>query len=202
MGARGAGRGRPRSISAEAVLSVALKLFVERGYEAVTVEEIATAAGTSRRSMFRLFPQKSDLVWGGLSEVQALILQHIEHAVHSEERIPVWEMLVDAYVGALTDAAEVMVFSRDRLRIIASTPSLAGLSTANRRQVVEAIAGHVCTYEGHTDLLRGRVLATMVGEITGQGLWWWATQEEGDDYVDVVVRALGQVPVAATVRPQ
>lgn len=187
-------RGRPRSVSADEVLSVALGMFVERGYDAVTVDEIAVAVGTSRRSVFRLFPQKSDLVWGGLGEVHALILRQIEQAVAAEARGSVWQMLERAYLCGLAEAVDVMVYSRDRLRIIASTPSLAGLSAANRHDFVEELAVHVCAYEGHSDALRGRVVATVVAEVVGLGLWWWATNEKGDDYIAVVVRAFAALP--------
>jgi AcrR family transcriptional regulator len=39
----------------------ALQLFLESGYDSVTVEQIAQAAGLSSRTFFRYFPTKSDL---------------------------------------------------------------------------------------------------------------------------------------------
>lgn len=52
-----------RAVQAE-LLDVAQGLFVQHGYEAVTVEQIATAAGMSKRSFFRYFASKDALVLG------------------------------------------------------------------------------------------------------------------------------------------
>lgn len=43
------------------ILEVANRLFFERGYEAVTVAEIAREAGVSRVTVFNHFPRKEDL---------------------------------------------------------------------------------------------------------------------------------------------
>ena len=63
--------GRPRTISPDAVSLVALRLFDEKGFDAVSMDDIAREADVSRRSLFRLFPSKQSLVWGGLDEFVA-----------------------------------------------------------------------------------------------------------------------------------
>src|SRR5439155_23417219 len=55
-------RERNRARTREALVETALELFRTRGYQSVTVEEIANHAGVARRTVFRYFATKEDLV--------------------------------------------------------------------------------------------------------------------------------------------
>ena len=60
--------GRPAATSAHELSVVALRLFVERGYESTSVDQIAEAAGVSRRTFFRYFPTKADVLFADSPE--------------------------------------------------------------------------------------------------------------------------------------
>jgi AcrR family transcriptional regulator len=55
-------RERKRAATKHAIQDHALRLFVEKGYDATTVEEIAAAAGVSHMTFFRYFPRKEEVV--------------------------------------------------------------------------------------------------------------------------------------------
>jgi len=55
-------RDRQRAQIRADIRRAAFRLFIERGYDAVTTEEIATAAGVSPRTLFRHVPTKEDLL--------------------------------------------------------------------------------------------------------------------------------------------
>lgn len=55
-----------RAVRAE-LMTVAMQLFLEHGFEETTVEQIATAAGLSRRSFFRYFASKDDILGEALA---------------------------------------------------------------------------------------------------------------------------------------
>ena len=56
--------GRPRATSPAALERLAFELFARQGFERTTVDDIAAAAGIARRTFFRYFSSKNDLVWG------------------------------------------------------------------------------------------------------------------------------------------
>lgn len=60
-------RERTRSSVRAEVTTTALQLFAEQGFDATTIEQIATAAGISRRSFFRYFGNKEDIVLGDVA---------------------------------------------------------------------------------------------------------------------------------------
>jgi AcrR family transcriptional regulator len=65
------GLGRPPTTDPESIADAALTLLVERGYDNVTMEQIAQAANVSRSTLFRLFPTKSAALWGHRDEYVA-----------------------------------------------------------------------------------------------------------------------------------
>jgi len=55
-------RARKKAATKHAIQEHALRLFIEKGYDTTTVEEIAAAAGVSHMTFFRYFPRKEEVV--------------------------------------------------------------------------------------------------------------------------------------------
>ena len=55
-------RARKKAATKQSIQEHALRLYVEKGYDATTVDEIAAAAGVSHMTFFRYFPRKEDVV--------------------------------------------------------------------------------------------------------------------------------------------
>jgi len=51
------------------IAATGMRLFLEHGFDAVTMDQIAAAADISRRSLFRYFGTKEDLVVGNLADL-------------------------------------------------------------------------------------------------------------------------------------
>ncbi len=72
-------RERKKLATREAIVATARRMFAERGFEAVTVAELAAAAEVSEKTVFNHFATKEDLVFAGgevrLAELQAAIAQ-------------------------------------------------------------------------------------------------------------------------------
>jgi AcrR family transcriptional regulator len=78
-----------RAVQAE-LTTLAQDLFVAHGYEQTTVDEIAAAAGMSKRTFFRYFGSKDDLVIG---KYDALGDRMAEALAARPETEPVWESM-------------------------------------------------------------------------------------------------------------
>ena len=109
-----------RAVRAE-IGGAAMRLFLEQGFEATTMEQIAHEAGISRRSLFRYFGTKEDIVLGNLVESGLAVRDALEARPASE---PPWEAL-RAALEALTLDPE---YSPERTlkisKMLYGTPSL------------------------------------------------------------------------------
>lgn len=77
-------RDRQRDQIRADIRRAAFRLFIERGYDAVTTEEIATAAGVSPRTYFRHVPAKEELLLAPLRHGGAAIVNLLERQAASE----------------------------------------------------------------------------------------------------------------------
>jgi AcrR family transcriptional regulator len=100
---------------------VAIDLFAERGFDAVTVDDIAAAAGISQRTFFRYFATKDDVV---LHYERRLV----DRLVVALAARPAGEGPVTALRNAYLDTSRVTPDERGRVvqlgRILAATPEL------------------------------------------------------------------------------
>src|SRR5689334_8776300 len=68
----------PSAPARERLVAAAYRMFVQHGFEATTVEEIADAAGVSRRTFFRHFPTKEDAIFPDHDRLRALVAEQLE----------------------------------------------------------------------------------------------------------------------------
>lgn len=86
-------RARRREGETLRIVKVALALFLERGLDDVTADEIAAAAAISRRTFFRYFPSKDDV----LVMVHGRSMRQIAEALRDR---PIEESFVEALINA------------------------------------------------------------------------------------------------------
>jgi AcrR family transcriptional regulator len=77
-------RDRQRAQIRADIRRAAFRLFVERGYDAVTTEEIASAAGVSPRTFFRHVPTKEDLLLAPVRHGGAEVVILLEQRPNTE----------------------------------------------------------------------------------------------------------------------
>ncbi|HET9171947.1 MAG TPA: TetR family transcriptional regulator [Actinospica sp.] len=103
------------------LLKAAIELFAEQGYEATTVAEIAERAGLTKRTFFRYFSDKREVLFGGAQELEERWLGGIATAPADAEPLEA----VRAGFGPLAEMfAERHEFASLRARIIVANPDL------------------------------------------------------------------------------
>lgn len=123
--------GRPATIDPDAIAGIALRLFADNGYEQTSMEDIAREAGIGRKSLYRYFTSKADLIWGGMEPaVQASGLALEEARVRPSADGDIMAGLRAAAVAGVVVIPDLAV-SRGRLRLIAHHPELASRSYAS-----------------------------------------------------------------------
>src|SRR6185295_7840208 len=70
-------RERKKRQTRESIAAAAMQLFQARGFDAVTVADVARAADVSEKTVFNYFPTKEDLVFGRGAERTAALIEEI-----------------------------------------------------------------------------------------------------------------------------
>ena len=109
-----------RAVRAE-VAAVAMRLFLEQGFDKTTVDQIAAAAGMSRTSFFRYFATKEDLVLGHLDELAYRVLDAFVARPESER---VWKSLRRAFDSLIEETAASPEENMRMARMLRDTPAL------------------------------------------------------------------------------
>ncbi|KUL35267.1 TetR/AcrR family transcriptional regulator [Actinoplanes awajinensis] len=111
---------RTRQAVYDEIARTAMGLFLAHGFEATTIDEIAKAAGISRRSFFRYFGTKEDIVLGDLAAKGELARVALEARPDDEDP---WTALRQAF-HAIKDVAYDGETMLKVTRMMYETPSL------------------------------------------------------------------------------
>jgi len=142
-------RERKKQQTRAAIADAALALFTERGFDAVTVAEVAVAANVSTATVFNYFPTKEDLLYSRFEAFEEELLDAIRTR-------PVGESVLDAFGRFILERSrrgasrELGERVRVTARIIGDSPAL----LARERQIVARYAD---------------ALAELIAEETGAG---------------------------------
>jgi AcrR family transcriptional regulator len=142
-------RERKKLRTRQLIAGTARQLFLERGFDRVSVAEIARTADVSEATVFNYFRTKEDLVFSGLEQFEAELLDSVRQREPGEPALAAFARFILAPRGLLaegddTNTADLMRFTR----LIAQSPVL----LAREQQI----------FAGYTDSL-ARLLAEETG---------------------------------------
>jgi mycofactocin system transcriptional regulator len=154
--------GRRRSTTPEHISGVAIELFAERGFSAVSVDDVAQAAGIARRSVFRYYASKNAIPWGDFDTH----LQHLSRLLNEvDPDMPLGDALRAALLSFNTFDESETARHRQRMKVILHTAELQAYSMtmyAGWRAVIADFVAHRTRVET-TDLPPRTVAWMMLG---------------------------------------
>ncbi|MBM2614429.1 TetR family transcriptional regulator [Actinoplanes sp. LDG1-06] len=149
----------------ERLRQAALELFREHGYDAVTVTQIAERAGLTRRSFFRYFPDKREVLFAGSERLPAAMAEAVRRAGGDV-------LAAVAEVGG--QLVELLDRPGERRAIIDGSAELQERERTKMAAVTAAV--EEVLLEGGTDPVRARLLA-QIALVTFENAYakWLAT---------------------------
>ncbi len=156
-------RARKKRAARESIAATARRLFAERGFDAVTVAEVAAAADVSEKTVFNHFPTKEDLAFAGREEGIARLVADIT------ERPPGASVL-DVFRALTTTVIDDFVARGDEdlltvAKIIRGSRTLQERLTVGWEAGAAAITAAIAETSGAAD-------DDLVPGIVARTLWW------------------------------
>src|ERR1700735_5683513 len=103
------------------LMSAAIELFDEQGYEATTVAEIAERAGLTKRTFFRYFTDKREVLFSGAVEFKQSVISSVVDAPGDASPIDAVALPLTQAGTRLTELGDA---ARQRQRLIKSSTDL------------------------------------------------------------------------------
>ena len=117
--------------------AAALELFLEHGYENVTVAEITERAGLTRRSFSRYFTDKRDVLFAGSERLPAVLARSVRHA---DSTLSSFEALLTALVDVADVLADQAPLAAQRRAVVQTSQELQERGRTKFAAVTDAVA--------------------------------------------------------------
>jgi AcrR family transcriptional regulator len=181
-------RERKKQRTKQDLQRVALELFVERGFDEVTTDDIAAAADVSKTTFYRYFESKEDVLLGTAAEKLALMRAAL--AARPDDEPP-----LDAVRAALLEVAGLYEIDREQKLLInhitSTTPSLVARNLEHQAAWEELLRDYFADRAASTDpSLPAFVLAASVVATVRASVEYWLTHGAESPLPELVDRAL------------
>jgi AcrR family transcriptional regulator len=180
---------RRRRLLRDEIGMIAVDLFASRGFDAVTVDDIAEAAGTSPRTVFRYFASKNEIVL-------YLARRLDERLIAALDSRPAREGAATALRNAYCSTSHVTPGDHERVlqlaRVLAETPTLRAHAHGERVDENDELLAHLAERMSlPADDRRVRVLATSMAAVATVEFHRWADAGGRGDPSVAIGSALG-----------
>lgn len=164
-------RERKRQQTRERLTRAAMALFLERGFEATTLDDIAAAADISRRSFFHYFASKEDVVFAWHEETTAALIAAVEARPAKESMLTAAENAISAMVRQLEPGEAIAM-----ARLKRDNPALQARDQVKYEKLERALAVALEKRAGKPEKLQARLVAMIATGAMRIGGELWAAE--------------------------
>jgi AcrR family transcriptional regulator len=174
------------------ILEAAIDLFVAQGFEATSMEQVAEAAGVSRRTLYRYFATKDDIAFDLPREWLAVLEAALATRRDDEPTRDLWRRAIrDVAVHVRDDAPRVLrAFS-----VVASSPELAARHGRSDAEWVQRYVGLMAPDVAGLEHGELQAVTAAMALVAAQNalIAVWAAQQPDADLLEMTRRVVEQM---------
>ncbi|MFT3815325.1 MAG: TetR/AcrR family transcriptional regulator [Acidovorax sp.] len=133
-------RTRKRLATRQAISNAATRLFIERGFDQVTVDEIAAAADVGRMTVFNHFLRKEDMFFDRDEEGHAMLRAALRQRAPGVAPLQALRLLAHDLVAQRSPAVEFSARSQSFAAAVEASETLKARARAIRDELARTVA--------------------------------------------------------------
>jgi AcrR family transcriptional regulator len=132
-------RSRKRQATRQGISDAATRLFIERGFDEVTVDEIAAAADVGRMTVFNHFPRKEDMFFDRDEEGREMLRQALRQRDPNTAPIEALRLLAHRLIAERSPIMEFSARSQSFIATIERSETLKARARAIRDELAQVM---------------------------------------------------------------
>jgi AcrR family transcriptional regulator len=155
-------RERKKQQTRQLIAETAWRLFADRGFDRVTVAEVALQAQVAPATVFNYFPTKEDLFFFRLEAFEAQLVDAVRDRPAGEPALAAFRRALLGAGGLLAQVegdAQALERLRTVNRVVAASPALQAREQQAIARTADALAAVLVAEAGHTDEVTVHVAA-------------------------------------------
>jgi AcrR family transcriptional regulator len=182
-------RERKKLRTRAAIQKEALRLFLKKGYEETTIEEIAEAVEISPSTFFNYFPSKEAVVFQ--DDLDPLIIAELNAQPPGVKPIAALRLAMKKVMGGLSQADDALI--RERIELVTTTPALRAAMFNEFADLIDQIAVPIARRSGKSP--KDFAVRNMAGALLGVliAAYFATAADPKADYIQEIDRAMAHL---------
>ncbi len=133
-------RARKRAVTRQGISDAATRLFIARGFDQVTVDDIAAAADVGRMTVFNHFPRKEDMFFDRDAEAREMLRDALRQREPGVAPIEAYRLLAHRLIAEQSPAVAFSARSQGFIAAVEASETLKARARAIRDELAQVVA--------------------------------------------------------------